>query len=114
MGEIIRKILLGFLFCTIILSGNNTLQAQNDAFFYKNIEERDVYAFDNSMYMSSLNLFSSDGFSFNGFENGNSNDGFYFDNYDYVPDNAPLGNGLLVLGLGSVFYACLKRNRKEE
>jgi hypothetical protein len=50
----------------------------------------------------------------NGFGNGNSNDGFTFDDYDFAPDNAPLGNGLLLLSFGGVFYAFLGRNRKEE
>ena len=119
MKVLVKYLLSVFVLSVIVLSNDKTLQAQGDAFFYQNVEERNTedYGF---RYTSAtgeggflLNLLSENGFTFNGFENGNNNDGFTFDNYDFTPDNAPLGNGLLLLSFGGVFYAYLRRNRKE-
>jgi hypothetical protein len=116
MGKVTKFLLLVILFCMTILSENNVLQAQNDSFFYENIEDRDIEGYSSLMgdHVYMYSLFEENGFTFNGFGNGNSNDGFTFDDYDFAPDNAPLGNGLLLLSFGGVFYAFLGRNRKEE
>ena len=115
MRKMIRFLFCAIVFCMIILSENKVLQAQNDSFFYENIDDRDVgYLSLSGDHIYLYSLFEENGFTCNGFGNGNDNDGFTFDDYDFAPDNAPLGNGLLLLSFGGVFYAFLGRNRKEE
>ena len=112
-----KKILSILLLALIIIADSGIMSAQNDAYFYDNVESRDFddtgYNFLSDDYIFSYNLFEKNGFTFNGFENGNDNDGFTFNDFDYAPDNAPLGSGLLLLSLAGLAYAQIKRKREE-
>ena len=108
------------LLLMVIFTINKTIVlAQTDTFFYDNIESRDSdyigYSSLSDDYIFSYSLFEENGFTFNGFGNGNDNNGFSFNDFDFAPDDAPLGNGLLLLSAAGLFYVKMKRrNRKEE
>lgn len=118
MERLVKNISLVVLISMVILSKDNTLQAQSDAFFNQKIEERDTdYGFRYSSLTDenvfSFNLFDEDGFTFNDFENGNKDDGFSFGNFDYAPEEAPLEGGAMMLAIAGLMYVGVKRNRKE-
>ena len=98
-----KKILSILLLALIIIADSGIMSAQNDAYFYDNIESRD---FDDTGYNSLTDDYI---FSYNLFEK----NGFTFNDFDYAPDNAPLGSGLLLLSFAGLAYAQIKRKREE-
>ena len=93
-----RKALkLTFILCFLSLIPSG-LNAQNDAFFYCNIENRSS----NDVNTFGFNVFGGDG----NFEND-----LGFGNFNLAPDNVPLESGLLLLTAFSLFKL-RKRNNK--
>ena len=109
-----KFIVLGFMlsFLAFITSG---LNAQNDAFFYGNVETRNIDGHNTNGFRGygfSFDLFDEElgnGFSFDGFAN--DDDGsFNFGDFDMAADDAPLSGGhLLLLGFALAFLR-LKSN----
>ena len=117
MEKSAKYLILTMMLSMLIFLNNNVLQAQSDSFFSDDRESRksgDIgYELSEDDYVFSYKLFEENGFTFNGFENGNPDDGFTFGNFDFSPDNAPIGNGLLLLSCAGVFYVGTRRNKKE-
>ena len=118
MKCLVKYMSLILLLTVLMFSFNGTLQAQGDAFFNKSAEDRtaDVVGYKSAAddYIFSYSLFEENGFTFNGFENGNDDDGFTFGDFDFSPDNAPLGSGLMLLSCAGMFYVGTKRNRNKK
>lgn len=119
-----KKIILSIFVLAAVMMPLRTLYAQNDAFFYGNDAPRSINENGmsyNDMTMSggygfSFGLFDEtvgNGFSFNNFNGSNSTNGFNFGNFNCTTDAVPLGNGILLLSCAGIFYAQIKRNRKE-
>lgn len=102
---------------------DNKLRAQSDAFFYgSSPDDRDGNAgFDFNDFSPQQGL----GFNFGGFDgnggngfnfddfNGSEGGGFSFDNFNHNPDNAPLGNGILLLAGCALLWRKRKNMRDE-
>lgn len=109
----VKLIVLSFM-----LSFLCELNAQNDAFFYENYEQRfedDLMGFDFGNFSTQEFGFNFGGFSDeeSGFDFGDfskDENGFNFGDFDFEDVDAPLGNGLLLLTATSLLY--LKRNKK--
>ena len=116
MEKSAKYIIFTIVLLMLIFLNNNVLHAQIDSFFNNKIDDRKTtttgYESLDEDYIFSYNLFEENGFTFNGFGNGNDNDGFSFNDFDFAPDDAPLGSGLLLLTCTGLFYAKIKRNRK--
>ena len=105
-----------FMLCVLAFSPR-TLNAQNDAFFYGNVETRNTDGHNTNGFRGyglSFDLFDEElgnGFSFDGFAN--DDDGsFNFGDFDMAADDAPLSGGhLLLLGFALAF---LKTTRQQE
>ena len=111
----ISKILL--LLCVICLF-RDISNAQNDAFFYKNYEQRSeedmmgfVFGnFNNETNGFDFGQFSTDEFGFNFGDFSDEENGFNFGEFDLEDVDASLGNGLLMLsGLAFVRLRIKKR-----
>lgn len=118
-----KKIILSIFVLAAIMLQSNALNAQ-DGFFHgndapRNINENGMSYNDMTLsggYGFSFGLFDEtvgNGFSFNNFNGGSSDGGFNFGNFDYSTDAVPVGNGILLLSCAGIFYAQMKRNRKE-
>lgn len=118
-----KKIILSIFVLAAIMLQSNALNAQ-DGFFHGNDAPRNVN--ENGMsyndmtlsggYGISFGLFDEtvgNGFSFNNFNSGSSGNGFNFGNFDCSTEAVPVGNGILLLSCAGIFYAHIKRNRKE-
>lgn len=118
-----KKIILSIFVLAAIMLQSNALNAQ-DGFFHGNDAPRNVN--ENGMsyndmtlsggYGISFGLFDEtvgNGFSFNNFNGGSSGNGFNFGNFDCSTEAVPVGNGILLLSCAGIFYAQIKRNRKE-
>ena len=112
-----KYLMLTIVMSMLIFLNDNVLQAQSDSFFNKNIDDREsgISGYDSldEDYIFSYKLFEENGFTFNGFSNGNDNDGFTFNEFDFVPEEAPVGSGLLLLSCAGVLYVGTKRNRNQ-
>ena len=91
------------------------LNAQNDAFFYGNVETRNIDGHNTNGFRGygfSFDLFDEEldnGFSFDGFANDNDGN-LSFGDFDMAADDAPLSGGhLLLLGFALAFLR-LKSN----
>lgn len=73
---------------------DNQLKAQSDAYF--NVMSPDNREGNAGFNFKSFSGTQDLGFNFGGFS-GNGGDGFSFGNFNHIPDNVPLGNGLLLL-----------------
>lgn len=118
-----KKIILSIFVLAAIMLQSNALNAQ-DGFFHgndapRNINENGMSYNDMTLsggYGISFGLFDEtvgNGFSFNNFNGGSSGNGFNFGNFDCSTEAVPVGNGILLLSCAGIFYAQIKRNRKE-
>lgn len=119
-----KKIILSIFVLVAIMLQSSALNAQNDGFFHgddapRSINENGMSYNDMTLsggYGFSFGLFDEtvgNGFSFNNFNGGSSEGGFNFGNFNYSTDAVPLGSGILLLSCAGIFYAQMKRNRKE-
>ena len=93
------------------------LNAQNDAFFYGNVETRssdNLNKNDFGGYGFSFDLFDENlgnGFSFDGFANDNDGN-LSFGDFDFA-DDVPLGNGLLLM-CGFALMCAVRTTRQRD